>query len=630
MANEFIARNGLIALNNTTVTGSLSVTGSVGIGTTTITGSLDVKGTTVVGVNSGGSTLGYGVNFAPIISASSNFNTLVGLNIAPVYVTGSFTNTAFRSITAPGFSVDENGWVRTPRIITSGDTFIGTLDFLNAPGMLIRNLSVINVGYWFANGHLRLGNEANYVDNGYRLQVNSSGSVSGSLYITGSASQTLLKVDSDVSSSILFVSGSGNIGIGTSTPGQLLDINAGSAASALIKFTAGSGVNAAQVGFLTGYGAIIGATSGNALYAHGTNIIFRSNDLVTEWMRINNAGIGIGTTSISASLHISGASSANLLRIDSPTTSSILFVTGSGNVGIGTSTPSYRLDVNGGPTGNNIARFTTGPAGGGTRGLVMSSDGTVFKAQVTDNAGSYGSWAYLSLNPNAGNVGVGTQSPTGRLQVKGTGTTSATTAFLLENANPSTLLTILDNGQHTYSGPLMILGTSQSAYVISQSISSSNTVGGQVYGVNITPTFWQTTASQTETAFRVAATFTQSSVLATAGTNIIADFGASSVGSQFTVTDVTSGSIYMVNDVSGLPIIEATSDWTVNMYNFPTKVFQKTGSQVIISGSLIMAATSSFVLPLTSSASPLTGSAFWSGSFLFIWDGSRYRSSSFA
>jgi hypothetical protein len=114
-------------------------------------------------------------------------------------------------------------------------------------------------------------------------------------------------------------------------------------------------------------------------------------------------------------------------------------------------------------------------------------------------------------------------------------------------------MTVLDNGQFTFSSPVISLATSQSAFTISQSISQSAVIGAQVYGVNITPTFFSTTASQTETAFRVAATFTGSAA-ATAGNNIIADLGATSVGSQFTVTDVTSGSIYMVNDVSGLPI----------------------------------------------------------------------------
>jgi hypothetical protein len=54
-----------------------------------------------------------------------------------------------------------------------------------------------------------------------------------------------------------------------------------------------------------------------------------------------------------------------------------------------------------------------------------------------------------------------------------------------------------------------------------------------------------------------------------------------------------------------------------------------TGS-LIVTGSLIMSSTSSFVLPLTASSSPLIGSAYWSGSLLFIWNGTRYMSSSFA
>jgi hypothetical protein len=186
---------------------------------------------------------------------------------------------------------------------------------------------------------------------------------------------------------------------------------------------------------------------------------------------------------------------------------------------------------------------------------------------------------------------------------------------------------VQDNGQFILSGPVISLASAQSSFVISQSISQSATVGAQVYGVNITPTFFATTASQTETAFRVNATFTGSAA-AVSGSNIIADFGAVSAGSQLTVTDVTSGSIYMVNDVSGLPIIEATSDWTVNMYNYPNLIFNKTGSQVNIFGTLRV--SGSFILPLSQSVTPQTGSAYWSGSLLYVYDGVQYRSSSFA
>ena len=211
----------------------------------------------------------------------------------------------------------------------------------------------------------------------------------------------------------------------------------------------------------------------------------------------------------------------------------------------------------------------------------------------SSNTANGGSKVYLYGQQSTGNVGIGTTTPTttlnvngttllqgGQTTVRGSGATSTTTALLVQNSTPTNLMTILDNGQFTYTTPPIILPASQSAYTLSPVISASNVVGGQYYGVNITPTFFQTTGSQTETAFRVAATFTQSSAAATSGSNIIADFGASSVGSQLTVTDVTSGSIYMVNDVSGLPIIEATSGWDVNIYNFPNTVFRKSGNNI--------------------------------------------------
>lgn len=47
-----------------------------------------------------------------------------------------------------------------------------------------------------------------------------------------------------------------------------------------------------------------------------------------------------------------------------------------------------------------------------------------------------------------------------------------------------------------------------------------------------------------------------------------------------------------------------------------------------ISGSLTV--SGSFILPTTSSTSPTIGSAYWSGSFLYVYNGTRYMSSSFA
>jgi hypothetical protein len=53
-----------------------------------------------------------------------------------------------------------------------------------------------------------------------------------------------------------------------------------------------------------------------------------------------------------------------------------------------------------------------------------------------------------------------------------------------------------------------------------------------------------------------------------------------------------------------------------------------TGS-LSITGSLVMSPTSSFTLPISRSVSPSTGSMYWSGSLLFVYNGTRYMSASF-
>lgn len=174
------------------------------------------------------------------------------------------------------------------------------------------------------------------------------------------------------------------------------------------------------------------------------------------------------------------------------------------------------------------------------------------------------------------------------------------------------------------SGTINLLGGTK----ISGSLTQPVTTGSQLYAVNLQNIITNTAPNQTQTALRVLVGFT-GSFSGSNTQNIIADFGASSVGTQFSVNDTTSGSIYMVNDVSGLPIIEATSNWNVNIYDYPNIVLQKTGSSIIISGSLRMTPSSSFVLPLTASVPPATGSMYWSGSLLFVYNGTRYMSSSF-
>ena len=66
------------------------------------------------------------------------------------------------------------------------------------------------------------------------------------------------------------------------------------------------------------------------------------------------------------------------------------------------------------------------------------------------------------------------------------------------------------------------------------------------------------------------------------------------MGTQLSVTDTTTGVIYGVNDVSGLPIIDATSNWDVNIYDFPNVVLSKTGKTLTFGVAYNSASTNTF------------------------------------
>jgi len=430
--------------------------------------------------------------------------------------------------------------------------------------------------------------------------------VTGSLTITGSniviGNQTItgsLIVSSSnatqflVGNNTLFANSAGNVGIGTTSPTNTLEILSNITASLRIFGTGSSQILVVRANTLSRTGFIRYPSNYQIGTAGSDPLQFLTDNAVRMHINDTTGFVGIGTTSPTAKLEVNGpviitvsasAASTIPLQITSGSTS-LLFVSSSGRVGIGTTTPSSSLDVSG------SARITNGLTV--TSSLVVNGTSTLSNGQTT---------------------------------IQGSSATTGN-ALVVSNSTPINLLTVQNNGQVISNTPTVVLAASQSAFIVSQSISQSAVVGASVYGLNLVPTFLQTTGSQNQTAFRVAPTFLTSSAAATSGSNIIADFSSLGTGTQFTVNDITSGSIYLVNDVSGLPIIEATSNWDVNIYDYPTKVLQKTGSQIIINGTL--KATGSFILPLSQSTSPQLGSAYWSGSFLFVHNGTRYMSASF-
>ena len=129
----------------------------------------------------------------------------------------------------------------------------------------------------------------------------------------------------------------------------------------------------------------------------------------------------------------------------------------SGNVGIGTSSPTGYIHIEGASTGTETyGRFTTGPANGDQSLVIKSGSSRDHMAiQVSTNAGANDD---LALQPDGGNVGIGTSSPTQKLSINGNlqfeandGVTIGAKQSLIVNLNSSggqsnRVFQIKDNG----------------------------------------------------------------------------------------------------------------------------------------------------------------------------------------
>ena len=356
-----------------------------------------------------------------------------------------------------------------------------------------------------------------------------------------------------------------------------------------------------------GYNSMLSNTSGERNAAFGwhslkNNTAGSYNTAIGMWaLESSNANnnVAIGYESLysntsgasNVAIGLSAMKSANASNCIGIGPNALDVVTGTDNYGIGgyalgkLTTGTYNISI------GYASGFYFGTIGGsnfnttGTTSIFIGyqasplANGNTNQIVIGHNAVGLGSNTISIGNSSTvtaaiyGNMILGSTSTTGeRLQVTGTtklsGSLSITGSLSISGSRVSF---VAQNISPTGS-------ISSSYFTISGSISQPPFTGSRSTFVDITPTIGYTTSSQVNTAFRVNATFSGSSAFTSSQNNIIADFGASSAGSQLTITDVTSGSIYMVNDVSGLPIIEANSNWDVFIYDFPNTVFKKTGS----------------------------------------------------
>jgi hypothetical protein len=306
---------------------------------------------------------------------------------------------------------------------------------------------------------------------------------------------------------------SGNVGIGTTSPSAILETSSNSDGSIFASTYVDSGVGGSFIGrkargsqsspsgvlsgdTLTsvlgrGYTSA-GAFSGNvgavaivaaenfSSTANGTNITFATTATGatsrTERMRVTDAGnFGIGTSSPVTRLHVAGTGSGPTLRLENQTASTgktyeiisgdsgplrfqditagaeRMRIASDGNVGIGTNSPTFLLQVNGtGYFNSNVQffpqdgfRFTSVSAVSAMRfGSAFTGESTAewaynrAGAVATLSIGATGSALTEIMRAQSnGNVGIGTSSPVSRLDVNGDLKTGNTVRIGLADAN---------------------------------------------------------------------------------------------------------------------------------------------------------------------------------------------------
>jgi hypothetical protein len=286
--------------------------------------------------------------------------------------------------------------------------------------------------------------------------------------------------DATASATRMYISSAGDVGIGTSSPADKLHV---SATGTLY----GSGyivsrhMNAvSEKGVFLGYDA-----DENAGTIGGANFLtFQTYNAANAWgerMRIDREGrVGIGTTSPTFPLCVSANSGTDVALVSAIAGGAyfgavgvkpVIFqnndlermrIDGAGNVGIGTSAPSARLSVSKGSTGliasisDGIAQTLQVSSGSGYIGFLNPNYGAITFRDPTDVS------EFMRVT-NVGNVGIGTSSPSTKLDVVGTinasdGTNGNIRAYV---DGTSAYLQSLNQAANAYR-PLLVMGSTVS------------------------------------------------------------------------------------------------------------------------------------------------------------------------
>jgi len=211
-------------------------------------------------------------------------------------------------------------------------------------------------------------------------------------------------------------------------------------------------------------------------------------------------------------------------------------------------------------------------------------------------------------------------------------TITASTEFITGSSRFGSLIT----NTHQFTGSVSMTGSLavNNSLAVTGSL-NVNGSGGTLFTTNTDTLILTGSAIITGS---VAVTGSLSVLGSITGTVTTASYVLQAVSSSFATFATTASSADNFNVRNTLTVqtivaqvVTSSTDFVTGSSRFGsiiTNTHQFTGS-VSITGSLLLSTGSMFGLPRTSSSAPVTGSMYWSGSLLFVWNGSRYMSASF-
>lgn len=387
-------------------------------------------------------------NGSVVTTSTNGFRLLSGNDT--LFSLGYSGGTLLDRLTGTNFFIAENG---SPQfaIIPGGNVGIGT----NSPGSILDisagtnlNLAVTQLALDnFSNEGIgitfsRTSSDADLMALGV-VSTDKLGLFSREGIIFGTGGTSLY---SQVSESMC-ITGTGNVGIGTTSPSYKLDVN--------------GDIN-----------------SGGTLYTNLFN--FRSNDVKTNPATVGRfSTLTGGSSDFELTFTRSAIGAGAYYAIQSVEQNvgfrDLVLQPNGGSVGIGTTTPSTKLHINFAGQGLLVSNDS------GNRRLYLGTDSSGEPSiQATL---SNGTARQLNINPNGGNVGIGTTDPIGKLQIAGTSGNLLSVGTLTNNWGGNVAIGI-ENGNGIIVSKINTANDTNRVLVIAR----NDTEGATIYGYTPTGT----------------------------------------------------------------------------------------------------------------------------------------------